>query len=774
MMSVVFVCAVSYILGIVLSPLINLPYFTLFILCVLVAAIIGKLFMKYRIFLIAIAAVMMIFGSVRYNISSQNPLFSEFPEKFVEATGVVSSLPKNSESKYKYRYELDLSSISYLGNTYDTNAKILLNTEKELSFGDTVTAWGFLTDFSEGSNEFDFNYRRYYQSRGILSRLTALEINKDGTVSRFSPDYLTGKAKQYIYNNMENMLSKNDFAFASAVIFGDSSHFSKDYRSFLTKTGVLRILYSPFSHISVMLVFAAFLFSKRKRKNIFFIILLCLYLIFINNSPIALKAGLTAGLVLVMNKIKGYSDRLSIVSAVALLLTLLNPLLCFDGGFMMSIISSALLCVCYKPIYRFLSKSRILRKKRLSAPLTLWTVLSFGTLPFAAYYFNGISLYSIFLIPLILPFVAVLILLTPVMFIIPCLLTGFLMPVYSRIIAIIKIFPVLVSKLPFYYITLPRPSGIKIIIYCLLWWVLIRAVKSKFNTYQTKLILSAAAGLFICIALDFSINSLGIYFVNVDQGDAAVLHTSRGETVLIDGGGASDYEENYNIGESVFLPYLISHGFTHIDVAVVSHYHKDHIEGIITAAENLKINTLVMPDCSPENKFRKKLEGLAENKHIKIEYLGLGDKIQFRSGLTLSVIAPDNTLIDKENENDTSLVITADYGDFSALFTGDFEAEEDLLPPQNIDVLKVGHHGSKDANDFAFLDLVNPRIAVISVGKGNRYGLPNKEVIAKLENMGSVVLRTDRLGDIRLKVDKKGNIKYNSLIGGNQNAPKRR
>lgn len=773
-MSVIFVSAISYIFGIVLSPLINLPYFTLFVLCLLFAAVIGKLFMKYRGFLITVAAIMLLFGSLRYNIASQNILYKEFPEKYVEVTGTVCSLPRISESKYKYRYELDLNSISYLGNSYETNAKILLHTKEELDYGDTVTAWGFLTDFSEASNEFEFNYRLYYKSRGILSRLTALELVKNDANMRISPDFLAGKAKYRIYKNMEASLSKNDFAFAAAVIFGDKSHFDKDYRSLLSKTGILRILYSPFSHISVMLVVSAFLFSKRKRKNIFFIILLALYLVFVNNSSIALKAGLTAGLIIILNRIKGYSDRLSIISAVALLLTLINPLLCFDGGFMMSVISSALLCVSYKPIYRFLSKSRLLRKLKLPAPLSLFTILSFGTLPFAAYYFNGISLYSVFLIPFILPFVAVLIFLTPAMFVVQSELSALLMPIYSLIIAILRISPYLVSKLPFYYIALPRPSGLQIFLYSLLWWVFIRTIKSKFNTYQTKLILSAAAGIFICIALDFSINSLNLYFVNVGQGDAAVLHTSMGETVIIDGGGASDYEENYNIGESVFLPYLVSHGFTHIDTAIVSHFHKDHVEGIVTACENLKINTLILPDSMPESKYRKKLEEIAEKRHIKIEYLGLGDEIRFRSGLTLTVIAPDNALIDKDNENDTSLVLKVCYGDFSALFTGDFEAEEDLDVPQNIDVLKVGHHGSKDANDFDFLSIVNPRIAVISVGKGNRYGLPSKEVISNLENIGATVLRTDRLGDIRLKTDKKGNIRYNSLIGGKQNAAKRR
>ncbi len=774
MFSVIFVCAASYIFGILLSPLINFPYFVLFVLSLLLAAIIVKLFLKVRISMIALAAVMLIFGSARYNIALDNTLFESFPEKYVEVHGVICSLPKMSPSAYKYRYEVSLNSISYLGDTYGTNAKILLNTKEEFRCGDTITAWGFLTDFKGAENEFEFNYKLYYQSRGILSRLTALEISRDGTAKSISPSFWAERVKYRIYKNMEGVLSPDDFAFSSAVLFGDKSHFDKPYRTLLTRTGIFRILYSPFSHISVMLVVCSFIFANKKRRNILFVILLVIYILFVNSSSVALKAVIIICLTLVMNKTKGYSDKLSIVAFTAFLLTLINPLLCFDGGFMMSVIATALLCVSFKPVYRFLSKRRILWKSRLASPLALWTVLSLGTMPFAAYYFNGVSLYSVFLIPLVLPFAAIIIFLAPFMFIAKSGLTALLMPLYRTVIMILRIIPVWVSRLPLYYVMLPRPSVIKIIFYLLLWWAFIRALKSKFNTYQTKLILSAAAGIFICIALDFSVNSLGLYFINVGQGDAAVLHTSRGETVIIDGGGSGDYEENYNVGDSIFLPYLISHGFTRIDTAILSHYHKDHAEGIISAAENLKINTLILPDCMPKNKYRLKLEEIARDRHIKIEYLGLGDEIRFRSGLDLTVIAPNNALIDKDNENDTSLVIKVSYGDFSALFTGDFEAEEDLSAPQNIDILKVGHHGSKDANDFGFLHAVNPRIAVISVGKRNRYGLPAKSVTAELENMGTAVLRTDYLGDIRCTTDKKGNIKYNSLLGGKHYASKRR
>lgn len=774
MLYAVFLCALSYILGIVISPLVNLPYMLLFAFSTVISALIMKIFLKFRILPILIAILMFSFGSVRYNILTHNTLFEKFPDKFVEIEGTVCSIPQVSYSKYNYRYEVALNSVTYLGKSYETDAKILMNSKEDLAYGDLVTAWGFLTDFKSASNEFEPNYKLYYKSRGILSRLTALEINRTGTKKSFSPVFWAGKIKYRIYKNMEAALNSDDFAFANAMMFADKSRFEKPYRTLIARTGIFRMLCSPFSHISVIVIAVALLFAKKKRGNIFIAIMLVLYMLFATNTAIAIKAGLIALLTLLMRNYKGYTDRLTIISSVVFLLALINPLICFDGGFMMSSISSLLIYFSYKPIYNLLSKSRLLRKLHLARLLSLWIVLIFGTMPFSAYYFNGVSVYSVFMIPVLLPIIAAVFFLIPVMFIVNSPLTQLFMPLFRLLAAILRLFPYFVTKLPFNYIMLPTPSTLKILFYMLLWWVFIRAIKGKLKTVVTKILLSSMAGIFICIALDFSINSLGIYFINVGQGDAAVLHTSMGETVLIDGGGASDYEEHYNIGESVLLPYLISHGFTHIDIAIASHYHKDHIEGIIAAAEALKINTLVLPDCMPQNKFRKELEEIAEERHINIEYLRLGDEIHFRSGLTLSVIAPDRALVDKYNENDTSLVITADYGEFSALFTGDFESEENLLPPENIDVLKVGHHGSENANDFAFLQAVNPRLAIISVGAHNRYGLPSKKVISELENIGATVLRTDCLGDIRLKVDKKGNVRYNSLLGGKQYASKRR
>ena len=769
------VCCASYIAGIVTAPLISFLYLLLFIICVLMTIGAARFILKHNVTIILVASLMFFAGNLRFLFVGNNALYNQFPEKYIEINGTISSLPGNSVAKHKFRYEVELESVAYLDKTYTANGRILLHTDTEFAYGDKISAFGFLTDFSSVTNEYGIDFKQFYQCRGILARLTAFEITKTGEKSSLSPQFILGKLSYRIYKNMQASLSSEDFALACAVLFGDRSHFDKKYHLLTVRTGVARVIYSSFMHISLILLLISLLSSKKKHREIYFVLAITFYLLFANSSAVALKACLTAALAIGLKRFKGFSNKFEILVFTVFLMTLYNPLLCFDGGFMMSVISTVLLHISYAPIYKRLKSYRIISKLHMAAPLALWFIVTFGAMPFAAYYFNGTSVYSVFLVPLLLPFVAAMLITAPALFI----FDGF----YAALYPINLIFrasaevmrgaPYAVSKLPYYYIFLPTPSVLFIIFCCLLWWMLLRAVKSEFKTPHTGIIASAAAGVLVCMLFDVSINSLNIYFVNVGQGDAAVLHTDIGETVIIDGGGASEYE-SYNIGDSVFLPYLASHGFTHIDVAIVSHYHKDHVEGVISAAENLKVNTLVLPDCMPENEYRQKLEKLARDKGIKTEYLHLGDKIKFRSGLELTVIAPNPSLVDKTNENDTSLVIEVCYSDFTALFTGDFEAEEDLTPPHDIDLLKVSHHGSENGNSKEFIEATKPRLAVISVGAHNRHNLPDKEVIADLKSCDAEILRTDLLGDIRIKTDKKADIKYSSLLGGDCNAPKRK
>jgi len=340
-----------------------------------------------------------------------------------------------------------------------------------------------------------------------------------------------------------------------------------------------------------------------------------------------------------------------------------------------------------------------------------------------------------------------------------------LAPTANAIMEFISCLPQFVRQLPAYYVMLRVPKLSEIIVFYLLWWVFLRGMRHRLKTKTTAVILTVAIGISLATTPVYTPDTLSIYFVNVGQGDGAVLHTSHGETVLIDGGGSAEYESNYNIGKRVFVPYLASHGFSDIDVAIVSHCHKDHIEGIIAAAESLKIDTVVMPKTHIDTQYGIRLLKIAEDRGIAVEFLSAGDKIIFNSGLCISFISPDSTQSESDELNDTSLVAHVTYGEFSALFTGDSTDEISNAYPENVDILKVAHHGSDNQTSREYLERVNPTYAVISVGENNSYNLPSGNVLNRLKENGTTVLRTDKMGDIQFKIRKDGTLSYKTLKG---------
>jgi beta-lactamase superfamily II metal-dependent hydrolase len=139
--------------------------------------------------------------------------------------------------------------------------------------------------------------------------------------------------------------------------------------------------------------------------------------------------------------------------------------------------------------------------------------------------------------------------------------------------------------------------------------------------------------------------------------------------------------------------------------------------------------------------------------------------MSFDSGLEITFLEPNNSASKIDDLNNTSLVAHVTYGDFSALFTGDSPSVADETYPQNIDLLKVSHHGSNTASDEKSLSHLYPQYAVISVGENNTYNLPSDMVVNRLKKIGATVLRTDKLGNIQFKVKKDGSFTYKTLKG---------
>ncbi len=226
--------------------------------------------------------------------------------------------------------------------------------------------------------------------------------------------------------------------------------------------------------------------------------------------------------------------------------------------------------------------------------------------------------------------------------------------------------------------------------------------------------------------------------IDVGQGDAYLI-TCDGETMLIDGGDRDKSDVMYTV--------LKKRGVEHLDVLMASHAHADHIGGLSGAAEATTVDIFYCPVTDYDSKTFDNLVKQLDKQGVDLTVPQAGDEFDLGSA-QVEILGP---VKDYSDANNTSIVVRVDFGETSFLFTGDMEAEaeRDLLDAGadvDVDVLKVGHHGSTTSTCQEFLEAVSPEIALISVGKDNDYGHPHEEIVERLE--GIDVYRTDLCGDI--------------------------
>lgn len=246
---------------------------------------------------------------------------------------------------------------------------------------------------------------------------------------------------------------------------------------------------------------------------------------------------------------------------------------------------------------------------------------------------------------------------------------------------------------------------------------------------------------------------LQVHFIDVGQGDS-ILVQYENNYMLIDGGP--------NASADKVLSYLKKAEVEKIDYLIATHPHEDHIGGIDVVIDNFDIGKMYMPKATANTKTFKDVVASMKNKNLKATAPTPGETFKLGDAEVL-ILAPNSSTY--ENTNNYSIALKVTYGDNSFLFTGDAEtlSEKEIIKKGfdiKADVIKLGHHGSKTSSSAAFLKEVNPEYGVITLGKGNDYGHPHKEVMDRVEKMGIKIYRVDEAGDIIATSDGK-NIKFN-------------
>ena len=653
-----------------------------------------KTLLQYNYFYIILVILVLCLAFIRNSFHNE----SKFNGSETFFIGIIDEI-KNSDDYYKITIK---SKEKIIGSYY---SKEPLN----ISLGDKITFTGTLNKPKNNTIPNTFNYRKYLYNHHIYY---LVKIDNIKVISKTRS--IKYKVKNYIIKRSEKFKHSDYF---KAFLIGDKSEMD-DY-SIFQKNGVSHLFAISGMHLSLLSGIILFVFKKSRFKEIIACIFLILFSMITNYSASIYRSLLLFIYIVLNKKLDLRISTVNILLLVVCTLIIFNPLIIYDMGFLYSVSVSLGLILFNKYM-----------KKNYFINMFLTSFIAFlFSLPITLYYNYEINLMQIINNVIIVPLVSIIIYpLTILTFIF-----SFLEPILNVLINILKFIS---THLIMINIIVPKVS---LIFYFVYYIFLFMFLKTNRNTFILLIIIYT-----LCIKVKPLIDfNTYVYFLDVGQGDSSIIYNKH-KVILIDTGG----KDNIKVSDNT-IKFLKSAGKSKIDYLVLTHGDYDHMGDAINIIENFKVDKVIF-NCGEFNGLEKELIKALDKKNIKyyscIKELNIDNsKLHFLQTK------------EYDNENDNSNVIYTKLYGYKFMFMGDagVEKEKDILDKYNlskIDILKVGHHGSKTSSGKDFINDINPKYSIISVGKNNRYGHPNKEVLNNLSD--SKIYRTDQDGSIMFKIKK--------------------
>ncbi len=689
---------------------------------------------------------------------------------------------------------------------FHENMKLLVYVEKGITLypGQEAVFAGRFEQPEHAGNPGAFDAYRYYRSQGIFLILSDAELQKTGKQYSHIRAGLR-KLRKRISDVIGNLYGEEDASVIRAMLLGERQGMDGDVKRMYQLNGIAHILAISALHIAII----GMTLYRRMRKwgvsywsaGIGCSILVILYGQMTGLAGSTMRAIIMMGLLLFGKAIGRSVDLLTSTGIAGVWMAVINPYVVLDAGFQLSFAAVTGLAVIVPVLQRVFDEWG---KIRQSFAVSMATFLA--TLPVIVYYYYQFPLYGILLNLIVVPCVSIVLtggIGTVICGCISLQAAGWLTIPVKGILWLYEMLCQGMERLPGAYINIGHiPVKLVVVYYIALLLGLyfmvevrtdrdsssdstqsqktVRKIKCRIRRKQTawkdcnqqtikewkhRKIRYGVAGMLVMLAFGMYAGCtldrpFTVTFLGVGQGDGILIRTEQGTNIMIDGGSS----DNEKVGEYVLLPALRYYGMADLDYVFVTHGDQDHISGLLDLYElehtGIRIRNLVVAKYGDREGLQELIE-LAAQHGTEVIYMDAGD-ILFEPETGASGTFRISCIYPRESDvhadaNEASLVLQASIDSFHLLFTGDAGeiAEQQMAETGRldaVDILKVGHHGSRYATSEAFLQYIKPQYAVISCGKKNRYGHPHEETLTRLQAAGAEVYRTDRCGAVILQI----------------------
>ncbi|KIR02012.1 hypothetical protein P261_00826 [Lachnospiraceae bacterium TWA4] len=612
--------------------------------------------------------------------------------------------------------------------------------------GQKVQITGTYIPYEKATNFGQFDVRKYYESKKIYGMLKA----KNYKLINHKYDWISQKIyelKLHLLKNLQFVCSEKYLGLIESMTIAYRSDLDEETYSLYQSTGMAHLLSVSGLHISLVGLGFYKLLKRLIGKNIYSIgislSVIYVYGMMIGSRPSSIRAIIGVTFYLLSQLVGRIYDMATATSIAGIYLLWQSPKLLFQSGFQFSFLAAFAISLVYPTVVR----SFWITDKRVQAIL-MSMCIQLVMLPSLLFFQYEWPVYSILCNMIVVPLMGMVVisgLLASILGIKLVILPAeFVLWFYQKVGEFF-------NGLPFSTILTGKPDLWQVMVYFIIAAGIFTYLEFKkrqvrfFILKEKKDYIQFRYALYFFLTLylgttglhHFSYKGLQLVFLDVGQGDGIFMKLPNGQVVMIDGGSSSQDK----LAKYVLEPFLKASAIASVDHWFITHPDSDHYSGFIEMMDYAKV---VYFSSSVKN------DELIQQITRPIKWVEKG-QVYKSLGVTLEVLHPEKGFT-SEDVNDTSIVLRLRYKEFSALFTGDLGSNvEDKILGVKADVLKVGHHGSKNSTSIEFLRSVQPKVAVISVGR-NRYGHPHKDMMKRLEEIGCRVRRTDKEGMIEIKV----------------------